>query len=548
MLSFVIFDEQGPAKDPPLRHAHLLGKDELPVGGRVEFASGRVLCQKPTTEEAAFALQYPAGDAGVLTLQTCLLPDRERPYLLELELARHRIMLFLNKLEEWGLALLPTDHPAMLRFEQARGDFTAALVSPRTGSGGFTPEQARLAREALIGAIHASELLALHQAERQLHARLNPDEDARQLPPPRIGSAVHNEQFADPLKRVLATHFDFMNCPMRWKDIEPEESKFSFVGTDRWIEWAVRQGKMTVVGGPVLDFSPRSAPEWLGIWEHDYESLREFAYEHAKRVVTRYRRTVKRWVVVSGVNLNRGFSLSLDQVMELTRLSVLIVRKLHPAAKIVVELAEPYGEHASAHPQSVAPHLYAQLLLESGIQFDALGLRLQTGDRASGRSTRDLMQLSALLDSYACFEKPIDVTSLGAPSAPVPRPPGVGEPDDQDPHEPGNWRRPWTPAVQTDWLIESLTVCCSKPFVRSVCWQALYDTATNPEMPGGGLITADGKAKPALRRLYEIRAALRNRRVPTKALADAESADPGASTAEAPDGPVEPGADDPAAR
>ena len=66
---------------------------------------------------------------GTVTLQTCLLPEREKPYLLSLELARHRLMLLLNKLEDWALFdLAPTD-PGMVLFEKARKAFTEAVVA-----------------------------------------------------------------------------------------------------------------------------------------------------------------------------------------------------------------------------------------------------------------------------------------------------------------------------------------------------------------------------------------------------------------------------------
>jgi GH35 family endo-1,4-beta-xylanase len=399
----------------------------------------------------------------------------------------------------------------MLRFDEARSSFSAALTSPQTDST-YDLEHARLAREALTRAIEASEMLSTLQAERQLTARLNPDADARPLSSPRVGTIVHNDQFSEPLKRVVATHFDFITSPMRWRDIEKEEGKFSFGETDRWIEWAVRSGKVSLIGGPVLDFSPRAVPGWLYIWEHDYSSLREFAYEHAKRVVTRYRRTISRWSVISGVNLNEGFAFSIDQMLELTRLAVLLVRKLHPSAKVVVDLTQPFGEHASTNAQSVAPLLYAELVMESGIQIDAFGLRLQFGDRAPGRSTRDLMQLSAILDTYSVFEKPIDITAIGVPSEPIPAPP-----DEKEDLDPGRWHADWSLELQSEWMTDALTIAMGKPFVRSFCWQALFDTADGPEMPGGGLITTDGRAKPVLKRIGEGRRALRSKQLPKDA-------------------------------
>jgi hypothetical protein len=524
MLSFVSYDSQGPREAWPLRHAHLLGKENLAIASRFRFDGPRLVCEKPTIDEAALALQHDGGPSGVLTLQTCLLPDRERPYLLELELARHRIMLFLNKLEEWSLADLGPDDPVMRRFEEARGHFTEALSTPAGPGGAYTPGQATSAQRSLEAAIVASEMLVRRQAGRQLATRLNADPAvAKPVPRPRLGVAVHNEQFGDPLKKVLSSHFDVVNVPLLWAEIEREEGRYSFVKTDRWIEWAVRVAKMPLIGGPVIDFARDAYPAWLGVWEHDYSSLREFAYEHAKRVVTRYRRTITRWIAISGANLNDGFSFSVDEMLELTRLSVLLIRKLHPSAKVVVEVAQPFGEHVSTNGQSISPLLYAELVMESGIDIDALGLRIQMGDLAPGRSTRDLMELSAVLDAFSVFDRPLDITALGAPSVP----PALITEEDLA-RSPGHWQRDWNADQQGDWLDEALCVCASKPFVRSVIWQALYDTVETPTMPNGGLISREGKAKPALRRLYDLRQCILNRKPPARAMAGAPGAGPAA--------------------
>ena len=502
MLGFVVFDADGRKTEVALRHAYLLGKDNIAIVGKVEWADGRIVCRKPSSDEAALALQIDTGPPGVLTLQTCLLPDRDRPYLLNLELARHRIMLFLNKLEEWGLSALPNDHPIMTAFEEARSLFTESLTAAPEVDGSYSPVQATLARRSLARAIEASEMLALHSAERQLAARLATDENTGRIPVARFGVAVQNEQFSEPLKKVLAASFDFIVSPLQWSEIEKEEGRFSFVASDRWIEWAVRSGSVSVVGGPVLDFSPRAVPGWLRVWENDYQSVREFAYEHAKRVVTRYRRTISRWNVISGVNLNQGFSFTPDQMIELTRLAVLLVRKLHPAAKVVVDVTQPFGEHASSHAQSVSPLLYTELLLESGIAIDALGLRLQFGDSSPGRSARDLMQLSDLLDTFAQFEKPIDLTAIGAPSG-----------TDSTEETSGRWRAAWSPEHQSRWMTDAISVALGKPYIRSIAWHALFDSPAC-DMAFGALVSADGRAKPSLRRLAEIRAAVRKRMLP----------------------------------
>ena len=70
------------------RRAHILGQDNIALTGRVRIEGDEIVCEADPNQAVALCLQVDAGEVGVLLLQTCLLPRRERPYLLSLELAR----------------------------------------------------------------------------------------------------------------------------------------------------------------------------------------------------------------------------------------------------------------------------------------------------------------------------------------------------------------------------------------------------------------------------------------------------------------------------
>ncbi|MEM7629361.1 MAG: endo-1,4-beta-xylanase [Planctomycetota bacterium] len=558
MLSFLVFDNNRPAAGRPLRHAYLVGPEGVPVAGEIHDEDGLIHCVKTTTEAAGLATQVdldqptldefmPADEAaelglvplGSLTLQTCLLPERNAPYLLSLELARHRIMLFLNKLEQWQLAhLAPTD-PVMRLFELARLAFTDALVAQRHEAPpecrGFSPDAHKLALRALWLAVEASERLAARHAQQQFTQRADGSlyrslaEAAGHQPPakgapppimnqqsfgvvvpqpPAIGVAVSPGAFGDPAKQALKAGADFIVTPMRWTDMEPAEGSYSYQGTDRWIEWAVRDARLPVVAGPIIDFSPGSLPEWMFIWENDYDTLRELVYEHVRAIVTRYRRTVARWTICSGLHLNTALRINFEQMMDLTRIAAVVVRKLHPAAKIQVEIAEPWGESYTANRRSLPPSLYAEMIAQAGVAIDTLGVRVHMGEARTGGSTRDLMAFSTMLDHYAGLDRPVALTAVGAPA----RPPASSPADTPA----GWWRSPWSDAAQAHWLEAYLGLALSKPYVQSVCWQGVTDAVT----PGAaaGLINDNGTARPALERLAALRKCVTSR-TPARALA-----------------------------
>lgn len=521
------------------------GANGLPTGGAVSV----IRCEKRTGESAGLSLQFPVDGAGVITVQTALLPERDKPYLLSLELARHRLMLVLNKLEDWALFDLPATDPGLVKFEQARQAFTQALVAhaeaPRGGVGPntspYTPESDRLSRQALALAVEASEILTLTQSRAQCGKRMSgelaaaaakistpanaiTDHEVAEsrsallgtvgviLPsPPQIGVAVNPEMFGPTLQKAVALAADFICMPMRWVDMEPTEGKYLFGKTDRWIEWAVRQARLPIVGGPIVDFRRGCVPEWLYIWEHDYETLRELVYDHVKNLVTRYRRTVGTWTVASGLHVASNFALSFEQVMDLTRLVVMVVRKLQPGAKVQVQIDQPWGEYFADSTRAVPPMMYAEMVAQAGVNPDLYALRVEMGQPEQGRSTRDMMAFSALLDRYAALERPLSVAAISAPS----RPPDVEHLGIDGQMDPGYWREQWSAQSQVTWMTQALAIAASKPFVHSVCWHELYEPVKPADNKFDGLFDAAcTQAKPALWRLAEIRQMLRSKQSP----------------------------------
>lgn len=476
--------------------AYVIGKECLTIPGHVVCADGEIRVRKSVSDPAGLAVCADLGDAGRLTMQTCLLPDRDAPYDLGVELVRHRVMLILTKLEDWNLTDLPADHPIMQELDEVRELFTKALI-------GTSTEREDPAYEALRRAVRLSESIVRLHAERQLRTRMKAIGDKTRkatVTTPQIGCLTPPDQFSEHLTRSFRDAFDFLGAPVSWNVIEPEEGKFSFVSTDKWIAWAVQEASLPIVAGPVLDFAGRSVPSWLHIWEHDYDSVREFAFEHARRVVTRYRKAVTRWLPLSGINTNEIFSFSPEQMVDMTRLAVLLTRKIHQNARITIDIDQPFGEHVTHNHKGVSPLLYLQMVIESGVPFDSIGLRLQFGDSCPGHPSRDLMQIAALLDTYAQFEKTIHITAFGVPSSP----PNPNEPSDSN----------WNEEAQAEWLADIATLALSKPYVQSVCWQSLYDTHTIVELRHAGLFRADGTPKSASKRAAEFRAAIKDRRLP----------------------------------
>lgn len=495
MLKFRTYEQNRPASSLTLRNAHMLGADGNAMRAEVFVEDGIIVCDRRETGNAALALQHRIGDLGEFTLRTCLLPEREQPYLLNVELARHRMLLLLSKQEDWAIYELEKDHPATKRIEAAKRLFTEALSRQRED-----PDKAeQLAMDCLIAAIDGSEELALAHSEILLNRR----KTNQTLPRHPIGGGVALEPAHERLRAGLAGNFDYVQLPTPWRMLVPEERDFDFTRMDAWVDWASR-AKIPIIAGPLICFDTYSLPDWIFIWEHDYDTIRDLIYEFVQKIVGRYGNYVSVWNVTAGLHVNNHFSLNLDQIMDLTRMTVTQVKKLRPNARALIELREPFGEYYFNNPRTIPPLTYADLIADSSLNFDGFSVRFLMGQAISGEYTRDLMQISAMLDEFSGFSKPVYL-SMAVPSEPVTSMmiarSDMDEPVDDDC---GFWRRPWSPTVQSHWLAAIGQIAMSKPFVEGVAWNEICDHQ-DMQLPLGGLVTESLQPKQAFKRLLHFR-------------------------------------------
>lgn len=489
MLKFQVFENGQLAKDFPMRNVHLVGADDIGVRSHIRFEDGFIIIDKSSVGPAALALQVNLEEVGELMLQTCLLPERPEPYNLSLELARHRLMKTIAKQEDWAMFDLAEDHPATRRIALAKRKFIEALNSDHPA------EIDRLGRQSLVTAIDASEELALAHADNMLSRRRQNGALARNI----FGCGIHLAQSTDRVANTLLANFDYLRVPTPWRQLEPEEQEYNWSMLDAWCEWAFRN-RLPIVAGPIVSFHPSVVPDWLYIWEHDYDTVRDLLYEHIERVVTRYRSVVTLWNVVSGIHVNNHFTFSFEQLMDLTRMAIMLVKKVHPTGRTLIEITHPFGEYYANNQRSIPPIMYAEMVLQAGVPFDGFGLKLLMGQASEGQWTRDLMSVSALLDRFNGLGKPVHVTAVAVPSEQLQ--PSEGKSNGEG--DPGYWRKPWSPVVQGHWLEAFYHVCLSKPFVESVAWANLTDYE-GAELPAGGLINEELKPKTAFRRLVGFR-------------------------------------------
>ena len=481
MLRFAVHDEHGPATSWDLNAPLLLDQEDLVVPGTVRFRDGCIECKRAGSRAIGLGLLYDTGACGRLALQTCLLPDREEPYHLTVELARHRIAIFLAKSEEWQMLDLSEEHPAMALWESARQLLTKSLVAKDPGVA------ERHAREALVKGIEASERLAMAHAEILLHRRYQ----ERPASSTTLGVRVHPVRHGSAIGDLLKKHFDLVVMPMQWPVLVPSKGRYDWEHTDRWMAWA-QDNQVKVVAGPLVDLNAGGLPEWIS---SDPERVSDLAYEHVERVVARYGDVIGMFCTTSGVNTNTACQFSRKQMISLERSLSVLVRQGRRGRRVMIELSQPFGEYLSTQDEALSPFVYLEQLAQEGIRLDAIGLRMLFGAASSGMEARDLMQIGRLLDRFFLLEMPVLLTNVGVPSEQVD---AAG----------GWWYDSWSDERQAKWVSRLMPLALSRPYIESIFWTDLYDhESTLPVC--SGLLNAQGKPKPALQRMLALRKRLR---------------------------------------
>ncbi|MEM6315966.1 MAG: endo-1,4-beta-xylanase, partial [Planctomycetota bacterium] len=312
-----------------------LGPESVPMTGGVAFTGG-MLRVDVDDQAAGVALRWDAGDMGVLHLETCRLQPRPEPYLLNIELVRHRLMRILQKQEDWAMFdLSRAENNLQGRLDQLKADFAEAL-----GLLDEPGDAAKVADKALADAVDISEGIAALHAELLLGRRVQLATMPKNLLGVRGDVAVRNAKY----RETLAGKFDFVSLPLPWAQLQPDEDEFSTTDADELIE-QLHKRRLPIIGGPLINMCENCLPNWLALYEDDFDTVRDLAFRYVSQIVGRYRGKIAAWNVVGGLHLPGMFDGGFEQLVELTRLLVGQVKTLLPSARTLVTVTEPFGNY-----------------------------------------------------------------------------------------------------------------------------------------------------------------------------------------------------------
>jgi len=470
-VKFIVFKGGKIAKDFALTGVTLFGTDRIPLRSTkfITFQDGVIDCKtRSSAEPAGLSLLWSVEGFGIVSLCTTRLPEREQPYILNVELARAKLMEITIKREDW--AIFEQKNHFGSQANEIQWFFVQMLESINEPA-----KAAVLADECLVRALKFSEQLAIKYADILFDARLKSRGFARSS----LGCIVDPQQLENKsyLKAILEL-FAHVTIPVDWSKIEPVKGKYDFTEMDQCIELLGKK-RILLCAGPLLCFDQKFLPDWLK-GQEDFEIIREASYGFVSKLVTRYAKYVHIWLVLSGLNAYNHFAFGFERVLEITRTACLAAREADNRSLKMIDIVFPWGEYYAQNSDTVPPLIYIDMVTQAGINYDALGVQMVFGKDVPGMHIRDMMQVSAMLDRFGLLPKPLHITAFGVPD--------TVNGEKQRPDEAGLWYKPWDQTQQSKWIEEFCKIAFSKPFVNTITYSALADGNEN-NLAGEGLLT-----------------------------------------------------------
>ncbi len=479
VLKFRLTSPELASRFPELRKAYVTGLDRTPSRLGVELRNDLMTCHRDSNESGRLFVPWPVEGAGTPIVGTATLAERPEPYNLAVELARGKLNEVRNQLAEWRQMGLRTPADLDRTISEAHRAFVRAATSGDDPEGSFAAAQASLA-----AIWEAGNLLMDTYTGQVLQTRLN----TAKLPTA-LGCALDGDPKAAPWAASYNAAFNAVRVGSPWKVLAPAEGQYRWDDFDAQLAWA-RRHKLQVKAGPLLEFRPAALPDWIWLWEGDFDSILGLVVDLVRQAVQRYRGKVPVWNLVHRPASTDFLGLSEEEQIRIAAPRGAGRPPGRPRRAVHHRVRAPVGRMDGLQPVPARPAPPGRL---PGPRRPRPG-RHRAGDRAGvlgprqphPRPVRLLEAARPLLAAEPAFAR-----RAGAPLV-------VGARPRADPSvrvEASQWPGPVGEMAQANWGAKWISLAVAKPFVRSVTWLQASDAAPHL-FPHGGLFRANQAPKP----------------------------------------------------
>jgi hypothetical protein len=471
-----------------VERAYLASIDGVPWECTNSLDGGLLSIERDTRESGNLYFCWNVPGRGQVMLSSGSLMEREKPYHLPVELARGTINRLRNQAAAWLAAgmIIPAKFD-QLNTKAAATFAKAAICQDEPGRAG---EQAD---EAIRTALEAADFLVSEYAQQVLALRRREQPTLTTLLAGRLDGLPQGAA-AD----AFLAAFNTAVLVPSWPDMGTSSGECKWDDLDAQVQWCRDHG-LRICMGPLIQFDRGSLPDWLYLWEGEYDEISDSVTKFADAVVRRYSGKVHLWNCAGRMNVPGALDLSEEQRLKLTVDMLELTRSLDPRTPAIVSFDQPWAEYIAAEDQELTPLHFADTLTRSDLGLAGVGLEINLGYAPHGTLPRDLLEINHQIDRWGQLGLPL-VVFVTAPS---------GEAKDPLARTaaqalPSLHGRGLSPQSQAQLVSVLIPLLIARQPVQAVVWNQWRDDLPH-DFPHGGLYDAMGQSKPALKQLVDLR-------------------------------------------
>lgn len=479
-----------------VERAYLAGMEGIPWRSRNWWTAaeeapgpGEFVVQREVNESGNLYLPWCVNGHGELVLSTASLMERAKPYHLPLELARGTVNRVRNQAADWqgmGLQVTPELEDD---FKSMSAAFSQAATS--TADQEATSNWAAQAIQLALGAV--DKLTATYAAQAIASRRVT-----SQTLPTFFAGRIDCRPLGDAQAQGFVSAFNSAQLDFQWRELEPTASKFAWEAYDRQLQWCRDQG-LRVVGGPLLQLDRHHMPDWMYLWEGDFQQVLHSTVQYVRAVVERYRGKVHVWNCAARMNLDCAIKLNEEERLRLVVAVIDEVQRLDARTPYIISFDQPWAEYLSTADHDFSPLHFADSLVRAELGLAGIALEMNFGYWPQGTLARDWLEVSRQLDRWNLLGLPLLIMTT-VPSATSP------DPNARVQARPVSRLAKNGPSLATQQqAAERLALLAlAKSFVHGFIWNETTDSMPH-EFANGGLFDLQGRPKPALGTLASLR-------------------------------------------
>ena len=439
--------------------AYMIGNDGTPWESRVTCAGNRLTVTRAARESGRLITPWTVPGFGSKALSTATLIPRDLPYHLALELCRGTLSRIHSQIDVHQL-----DEPnvkASLR--SAQEHFIQAALQQQDVSH-CDEKPRRPSPSAWISSINAS-------ATPPGRRRLRPIFSSRLT-----GFQLKGQRELAVLERVTHWPGNSVFYQGSWREAEGNPGEWDWQSWQAGLERA-KKARRRVVCGPLFRLERKDLPDWLYLWDDDFDALQSYVVTYIRAAAERLKRHVNVWYVTSGTNVDTELHLFEEQRLRLTLAALESLRQADSQTPAVVGVKQPWGEYLGRSTADLSPLQFADIIVRSGLGVSGFALEMNWACDTGRTLPRDLLELDRLLEQWSQFGLPL-VIILSMPT-------------------PAKWDDSSFPLRRE--LQDILGLLQQKPAVQGIVWNELLD---QPDW-SAGLVTEQGETKALWRLLRD---------------------------------------------